>query len=454
MQKAMIALGGAMLLGSFPGGAAIAQTQAPAGLNQIETIVVLYLENRSFDHLFGNFPGANGLANAGAAAIQVDANGKPYDVLPDPLDLRKKPPARYEKLPATLPNAPFKMNDSYKLGDQLGSLVHAYYQQQIQINGGLMNRFAEASDAKGYAMAYWDGSSLKMYDYAKKYTLADNFFHGAFGGSFLNHIWLVCACAPVYPNAPANIVAKVDPSGKLIEDGFVTPDGFGVNTMEPVGGPFGPDTKKERLLPVQTMATIGDRLTEKNVSWTWYSGGWNEADSGQLKPGTPFSYHHQAFAFFDRFQKGKPDRAKHLRDLDDLLVDIDKGTLPQVVFYKPRAGVNQHPSNSNVDTSDAHAADLLARLEKSPQWGKMAVIVTYDENGGFWDHVAPPKRDRWGPGVRVPTIVASPFAKTGFVDHTSYDTTSILSLIELRHGLAPLTDADAKATPLLNAFKF
>ena len=84
----------------------------------------------------------------------------------------------------------------------------------------------------------------------------------------------------------------------------------------------------------------------------------------------------------------------------------------------------------------------------------MAVIVTYDENGGFWDHVAPPKRDRWGPGVRVPTIVASPFAKTGFVDHTSYDPTSILSLIELRHGLVPLTDADTKATPLLNAFKF
>ena len=247
--------------------------------------MVLYPENRSFDHLLGNFPNANGLANAGAAATQVDANGKPYEVLPDPLDLRKKPPARYDKLPATLPNGPFKLNDSYKLGDQLGSLVHAYYQQQIQINGGLMNRFAEGSDAKGYAMAYWDGSSLKMYEYAKKYTLADNFFHGAFGGSFLNHIWLVCACAPVYPNAPANIVAKVDPSGKLIEDGFVTPDGFGVNTMEPVGGPFGADTKKERLLPVQTMATIGDRLTEKNVSWTWYSGGWNEADSWPTETG-------------------------------------------------------------------------------------------------------------------------------------------------------------------------
>ncbi|MCP8940905.1 acid phosphatase [Alsobacter sp. SYSU M60028] len=445
---------GVALATIWGGAGARAQMAAPAGLNQIETIVVLYMENRSFDHLFGNFPGANGLSNAGDAAIQVDADGKPYAALPDPLDLRKKPPARYEKLPASIPNGFFRLDDSYKLSDQLGSLVHAYYQQQIQIAGGKMNRFAEGSDAQGYAMGVWDGSSLKMYDYARKYTLADNFFHGAFGGSFLNHIWLVCACAPVYPNAPAKIVARLDASGKLIEDGFVTPDGYAVNTLEPVGGPFGPETKKERLLPVQTMATIGDRLSEKNVSWTWYSGGWNEAESGTLKAGAPFSYHHQAFAFFDRFQKGKPDRAAHLKDLDDMLADIDRGTLPQVVFYKPRAGVNQHPSNSNVLSSDAHAADILARLEKSPQWAHMAVIVTYDENGGFWDHVAPPTRDRWGPGTRVPTIVASPFAKTGFVDHTSYDTTSILSLIELRHGLAPLTEADAKATPLLNAFKF
>ena len=84
----------------------------------------------------------------------------------------------------------------------------------------------------------------------------------------------------------------------------------------------------------------------------------------------------------------------------------------------------------------------------------MAVIVTYDENGGFWDHVAPPRRDRWGPGTRVPTIVVSPFARRGFVDHTQYDTTSILKLIETRFGLAPLTDADAKADGLTGAFQF
>ena len=136
------------------------------------------------------------------------------------------------------------------------------------------------------------------------------------------------------------------------------------------------------------------------------------------------------------------------------MADIDKGTLPAVSFYKPRAGVNQHPGNSDVESSDAHTHALLSRLEKSPQWGKMAVIVTYDENGGFWDHVAPPVRDRWGPGARVPTLVVSPFARKGFVDHASYETTSIIKLIETRFGLAPMTDADGKADAMTTPFEF
>jgi acid phosphatase len=124
------------------------------------------------------------------------------------------------------------------------------------------------------------------------------------------------------------------------------------------------------------------------------------------------------------------------------------------VFAPPRRGINQHPSASDVVSSDRHAGEILQRLEKSPQWSKMMVIVTYDENGGFWDHVAPPVRDRWGPGTRVPTIIMSPFAKRGFVDHTAYDTTSILKLIETRFDLAPLTEADARADAMLNAFQF
>lgn len=81
------------------------------------------------------------------------------------------------------------------------------------------------------------------------------------------------------------------------------------------------------------------------------------------------------------------------------------------------------------------------------------IIITYADNGGFWDHVAPPKIDRWGPGTRVPTIIVSPFAKRHFIDHTTYDTTSILKLIEIRWGLTPLGDRDAKAAALTNALQ-
>ena len=90
-------------------------------------------------------------------------------------------------------------------------------------------------------------------------------------------------------------------------------------------------------------------------------------------------------------------------------------------------------------------------IEKSPLWKDSLIVVTYDENGGMWDHVAPPVVDKWGPGTRVPTLIISPFAKRGFVDHTQYDTTSILKLIETRYGLEPLATRDAAVADLTNA---
>src|SRR5262249_45147781 len=268
-------------LGSLLAALAVLAAQAlaqggPDGLRKIEHIVVIYLENRSFDHLFGNFPGANGLANAGDAAIQVDGQGRPYATLPDPLDLRTSPPRRYAALPEKLPNRPFRLNDHFKLDEQLGSLVHAYYQQQAQIHGGAMNRFAAVSDAQGYAMAYWHITGLRLWDYARRYTVADSFFHAAFGGSFLNHFWLVCACTPVYPNAPDKIVARLDGAGQLVKDGRVTPDGYGVNTMEPIGGPHGHDIDPALLLPVQAMPTIGDPLRATGPAPARYSRRWDQ----------------------------------------------------------------------------------------------------------------------------------------------------------------------------------
>ncbi|HST00751.1 MAG TPA: alkaline phosphatase family protein, partial [Usitatibacter sp.] len=119
--------------------------------------------------------------------------------------------------------------------------------------------------------------------------------------------------------------------------------------------------------------------------------------------------------------------------------------------------LTQHPSYTDIQSGDIHINDLLSRLEASPQWPHMVVIVTYDENGGYWDHVSPPSGDgwgdRWGPATRVPAIIVSPLAKKGYVDHTSYDTTSILKLITRRFALEPLPGVRRNAGDLTNALE-
>ncbi|MEA2951497.1 MAG: hypothetical protein QOJ96_1017, partial [Alphaproteobacteria bacterium] len=142
-----------------------------------------------------------------------------------------------------------------------------------------------------------------------------------------------------------------------------------------------------------------------------------------------------------------------LKDELDLIAGIEKGELPQVVFFKPAGEDNEHPGYASVLAGERHTADLIKMIERSPLWNDTAIIIAYDENGGLWDHVAPPKIDRWGPGTRVPALVISPFAKKGFIDHTQYDTTSILKLIETRFGLAPLGTRDAATNDMTNAFE-
>jgi acid phosphatase len=317
---------------------------------------------------------------------------------------------------------------------------------------------------------------LPLWDVARQYVLADNFFMGGFGGSFFNHFALICACAPTYPNAdqsPAkDSISAVGPGGaaltiaanspksaidgipKFVKDGNLTPDFFAVNTMQPPyqpsanqpapgGNPALADPTKPTTLPPQTEQTIGDLLSAKGVGWTWYAGAWQAALDGKNAVPVPnFQYHHQPFNYFAEMAPGTAARAEHLKDGglggSEFIKAIDGGALPQVTFYKPQGNLNEHAGYTDVLEGDRHIVDVIEHLQKSPQWTHMVVIVTYDENGGFWDHVAPPKGDRWGPGSRIPALIVSPFAKKGLVDHTLYDTTSILSLITRRFSLPML----------------
>lgn len=477
---------------------------ATGSLDKIRNVVVIYLENRSFDHLYGLFPGANGIASATATSAgnqQLDRDG--LTVLPQlpPVWNAGADPAW--TFVGTLPNKPFLINAApgsvpgRPSSAQTPDFVHRFYQSQVQINRGKNNLFAAFSDAGGLTMGYYDGATMRLWALARQYTLADNYFQAAFGGSFLNHFWLVCACSPVWPNPPAATISSVDATGTrlalaansptsalvgapvYVADGNVTPklsDGnyYAVNTTQP---PFQPSTTPPPIggdariadptggsiglipLPAQTMQTIGDTLSAKNVNWRWYAGGWKLAllDRTTINNDAAFDFtaHHQPFNYFRRFDptaaSGPSERAEHLRDYSDLLDDIQGGTLPPVTFYKPPGTLNQHPGSGDFGMADAHIADLVTRLQSSPQWKNMLIVVTYDENGGIWDHVAPPPSDMWGPGTRVPAIIISPFAKRGYVDSVPYDTTSIIKFLTRRFGLAPLAGARRNVGDLSNA---
>jgi phospholipase C len=452
-----IALSAILATGVLGMSEALAQG-ARSGIDNIDTVVMIYAENRSFDNLYGRFPGANGLQNVTAAnSTQRDRDGSVLKELPPAwggLTAKGVVPPVTQAQTEHLPNQPFAIDDPNGFNTPLSvitrDLWHRFYQNQMQINAGKNDRFVAYANAGGLVMGYYDGSRLPLWSIARKYVLADNFFQAAFGGSFVNHFLLACACVPVYPHAdqsPArNLIAAVEADGvtlklaanspksaldgipKFVRDGDITPDFHAVNTMQPPyqpslngpaegGDPRYADPRAPTTLVPQNQVTVGDLLPN-------------------------FAFHHQPYNYFIGFAPGTPARAAHLKDGGmngaEFIKAIDQGQLPQVTFYKPQGNLNEHPGYASALAGDEHIADVVAHLEKSPQWPHMLVLITYDENGGFWDHVAPPRGDRWGPGSRIPALVVSPFAKKGYVDHTQYDTTSILRFITRRFDLPML----------------
>jgi acid phosphatase len=508
--------------------------------SKVQNIVVIYAENRSFDNLYGNFPGANGLSAV------VDSTGKPtaayvpqkdrdgvtvLATLPQTWGGVTAPgitPVVTQAQSAGLANAPFQVETAFKTSANATltqatvtrDLYHRFYENQMEINGGASDMYAAWADAGGLTMGHFDYSSSALYKLAQQYVLADNFFEGAFGGSFLNHQYLICACAPEYPNAdtaaakPTITALATDANGKFlpklalaasspasaldgppiyVKSGNITPanyfgDGkfYAVNTMQAPYQPSGnapadvsgtdglyANTASATTLPPQTQKNIGDMLTAKNVSWKWYGGSWTAAlADGTQAPTAPrtviyagnsngvsttanvdFQPHHQPFNYYanlDPVTHGA-DRTAHLQDYNDLVADAASGKLPAVSFYKPEGVYNQHEGYANLADGDAKIADLVTKLKASPQWANMVIVITYDEFGGVWDHVSPPKGDLLGPGTRIPAIIVSPLAKMGTVDHTQYDTASILRLITRRFGLDTLPGLTARDAALKTA---
>lgn len=460
MKKFLVALLLTLPLVGAPLPLARAQTR---GIDKINHVVILFMENWTFDAHYGQFPGANGLNAPGAVIPQVDKQGKVYETLPQVINNYNStaPDARF---PSALPNAPFLIDQYVPADQKIPSPVHRFYEYQLQINGGKMDKYVAWSDTGALAMGYYDTTKLPLYPYAKEFTLADNYFSSAFGGSMLNHFWLICACTPRWENAPTKFIAtpKFDANGVLIDpgevvvngggNGIVTPDGYLVNDVDPRYNPHHANVPLDELGPPQDALTIGDRLSAKNISWAWYAEGYADALAGQPDP--LYIFEHQPFVYFRQFGDGTAAKAEHLRDETEFMASLQNGTLPAVSYIKPIGEDDEHSGYAAVDSSEQSAVKWVKAVQNSPYWKDTAIFITYDDFGGFYDHVPPPKVDRWGYGGRVPMLVISPYAKKGFVDSTQYDHTSTLKFIETRWGLEPLTTRDAAANDMTNAFDF
>jgi len=493
--------------------------------HRIQHVVVIYQENWSFDSLYGLFPGANGIANSSDLSLnQIDRLtgetytsqlGQSFDLVTGSVALTTPPQpinngAVDTRFPAgfnTLVPYDLVSDAGLLVTNKTGDIVHRFWHEQSQINHGKMNKFVTWSDNPGLVLSYFDATTLPEGKLAQQYTLCDNFFHAAFGGSFLNHQFLIAARAPVYPNAPASMQPKLDPAGelaldpstgKIVKDGNITPVGgpsfvhpwktfdqnYAVNTIYSANlVPTFATPGSASLLPSQNdsnpndtarpyIVTIGDRLSSANVSWKWYSGGWdnalastasNPANGGTLPANPPvdplFQWHHQAFAYYDNsapWVNGQRNSvsAAHLQDENNFFFDLQSNSLPAVSFIKPLGPNNEHPGYADIAQGQQHVADLVNAVHQSSYWKSTLIIVTYDEHGGRWDHVSPPTANGiWGDGSRVPAIIIGPFAKQGYIDHEEHDTLSILKTIEKLFHVAPLTIYDAKASSLEDALK-
>jgi acid phosphatase len=514
-------------------------------LGKMKHIVVIYEENHSFDNLYGGWENVNGLSKATAAhTTQVNQGGAPYSCLlqvdvnltSPPLGATCTDTSTGTSFTSAFTNQPFTIDDYIKPSDTTcpppaqafsfpngvlkGSglaggctrdIVHEFYQEQYDLNGGQQNRYVTGEDAVGLTMGHYDTKSLPIYKYLHSpghphYAILDDFFQAAFGGSFLNHQWLIAAATPVYQSPPANLRTILDSNGMPVKYPLYTPTGtvqrgpiaaacpaplnlacgdFAVNTMQPTNVPSGTFGAK---LPLQTAPTIGDRLTAKGIDWAWYAGGWSNAAgivngpgwtngpgpscsdpnviAGSTYPNCPdylFQFHHQPFNYFANYAPGTTGR-DHLQDIVAFTNAVSSSTktcgLKPVSFVKPIGENNEHPGYASTPNGESYATALIQAVEGSACKNDTMVVLTYDEFGGQWDHVSPPGQggapgphDQWGPGTRIPAIVIAPLLRGNFVaDHTQHDTTSILATIEHRFGVQALGTRDAAVKDLSTVF--
>jgi phospholipase C len=416
-------------------------------VSPIKHTVVIFQENRTFDNYFGTYPYAEGFDPLNgtpkdvrnfkytAGNVTKDANGNVYN-------------------PDSSGNLIYPWHDAGKANIQETDVNHGYSAMISMVDGGKMDKFYQVNHDSGkptdtkdkglLAMSYFDYQDIPAYwQYAQHFALADNYFQPVYGPSTPGAFYLIAAQSGNGNETASN----TNPNSQITGD------------PSPKNGPFGGDSTNGLKYNL-TYPNIGDELSAAKQTWAWYAGGWDAAKADPSSPEAKlYSPHHNPFQYFQNYEDGKYN--SNMKDYKNFTQDISSGNLPAVSFIKAGYGEDEHPGTGNQSTPSAEdfTVKTINQIMNSPYWKDTAIIVTYDEGGGFYDHIAPPtvnpnKDGLQGDGPRVPAFVISPYAKENYVSHVQYDHASILKFLEWNYKLPSLNSKDSQANNLLDMFDF
>jgi phospholipase C len=424
----------------------------------IKHLIVIFDENNSFDHYFGTYPYATNPPNEPAFVPRPDTptvNGLTHGLI------------------ASNPNAapPFRLDRSQA---STCDNSNKYTAEQKAYNAGLVNGFHNLSCADDLAMGYYDGNTVTaLWNYAQHFAISDNFFADTYGTTVMGHLNLISG------QTHSKFLDGTSVAGTIANGSIIA-------NVDPVL-----DDCSTGTVVMMSSLNVGDLLNAHNVTWGWFYGDWQYSTTPAACQS--FNPHYAPFQYYASTANphhlpptsvstiGQTDQANHQYTLDDFWNAVSHNRLPSVVFLKPPKIQTGHPSDSTPLAEQQFLVQTINRLQQTPEWNEMAIVITYDDSDGWYDHVMPPimsqshdgndallgpgscgtlsagaYNDRCGFGPRLPFLVISPFAKVNYVDHRLTDQSSILRFIEDNWRLGRIADQsfDAIAGSILGLFDF
>jgi phospholipase C len=407
--------------------------------SKIQHLIFIVQENHSFDNYFGTYPGANGVPLN--LAIPIDPNqtslgyvkpfhlddSQPIMIVGDELPPGVADPHQLQQNNSTVP---YHL-DTESIGRDLS---HAWTVAHEAYDNGKMDGFV-AAEGSTLTLGYYDRTDIPYYwDYANQYVLDDNFFSSQMGPSFPNHLYIVSGTSGPVTNLNYRWILN----GHVVDNPAA---GFGWQGVS------------------LDWSTLAEEMSNANVPWAWYD--------GEVKPLRPSIW--DVLPLFTYFQNHPDQLSEHVQNTQRFIDDIQNVQLPAVSWIIPGSWVpptypkvcknqvggapSEHPP-ARSDCGMDYVAYLVNQVMQSPYWQSSAIVLTWDDYGGFYDHVPPPRIDAFGEGFRVPTLVISPWAKHDFIDHTQYDFASLLRLAEDNFNLPTLGTRDVSANDMMNSFDF